>query len=200
MFCLTSAAADIELQVGRAQDGALSSGKVDSYFLKLNPGDFVETNVVSHGTKLIITIYDPSGKKARGFRFTGSGRKIGFVADDPGGYRLEVALDGKAKGGPYTITLTKIVDFADRLSPPPVAERYESLQIKALRAAVDSGQASAVERFWEDVKIKGAPLIEPLAGDDKNMLVTFLWKGTAARRMSWWYGFPSLFNGQTTTG
>ncbi len=191
VFCMTSAAADTELQVGKSQDGALRMGKVDSYLLSLKSGDFVETNVVTYGTKLIIIIYDPSGKQARGFRFTGPGRKVAFVADDPGGYRLEVALDRKAKDGSYTITLTKIIELANRLSPPSVAERYVSLRIRTLRTATDTGQASAVEHFWEEVNTKGAPLIEPLEGDDKNMLVTFLWKGTAATKnvMVMWFPF-----------
>ena len=193
LFCLTSTAADTELQVGKAQDGALSMGKVDSYLLSLKSGDFVETNVVTHGTKLIVIIYDPSGKKARGFRFAGPGRKVAFVADDPGGYRLEVALDRKAKDGPYTITLTKIIEFANRLSPPVVAERYESPRIRTLRTATDARQANVVEHFWEEVNTKGAPLIEPLDGDDKNMLVTFLWKGTAAAKNVMVLWFPFTF-------
>jgi hypothetical protein len=123
LFCLTSAGADTELQVGKAHDGTLSSGKADSFLVSLKSGDLVETNVVTHGTKLIVVIYDSSGKKARGFRFAGPGRKVAFVSDDPGGYRLEVALDRKANDGPYTITLTKIIEFANRLSSPSFAER-----------------------------------------------------------------------------
>ena len=190
-FYLASAATDTELQVGKAQDGVLTSGKIDSYTLSLKPGDFVETNVVTHGTKLIITIYGPSTKKARGFRFTGQGRKIGFVADDLGGFASRSHLMERQKMGRIRLPSQKLLLSQIDPSPPPGAERYESLQIKALRTAVDSGQASAVERFWEDMKIKGAPLIEPLAGDDKNMLVMFLWKGTAATKnvMVLWFPF-----------
>jgi hypothetical protein len=70
-----------------------------------------------------------------------------------------------------------------------------------LRTATDAGQASAVEHFWDEINTKGAPLIEPLDGDDKNMLVTFLWKGTiGTKNVMVLCGFLSLFSGRTTIG
>src|SRR5580704_3855814 len=103
---LGSRAADTELQAGKAHDGALSAPKTDSYSLTLKAGDLAETNVVTHGTKLIINVYGPSGSKVRGFQFEGPGRKIQFIGDNPGEYRLEVALDPSTKEGQYTLTLT----------------------------------------------------------------------------------------------
>ena len=182
------AAADTEIQTGKARDGALSGAKTDSYTLTLRAGDLVETNVVTH-EKIIITVYGPSGSKVRGFRFDGAGRKIRFVADDPGGYRLEVALDQTIKEGSYTITLARIVALADRLTAP--GDRYQSPRIKALKNALDQGQANAVEAFWQNVKARGAPLIEPLEGNEEEMLVTFLWQGNASTKnvMVLWYPF-----------
>ena len=187
--CLGSRAADTELQAGKAHDGTLSAPKTDSYSLTLKAGDLAETNVVTHGTKLVLTVYRPSGTKVRGFRFEGPGRKIQFIADDPGGYRLEVALDPSTKEGPYTLTLTRIIAFADRMAP--VDDKYQSPRIKALRTALDQGQANAVETFWKEIKEKGAPLIEPLEGNEKEMLVTFLWQGNANTKSVTvlWYPF-----------
>lgn len=175
--CSGSRAADTELQAGKAHDGALSAPKSDSYSLTLKAGDLAETNVVTHGTKLIITVYGPSGSKVRGFRFDGPGRKIQFIADDAGAYRLEVALDPTTKEGPYTITFARIVALAERMAP--VGDKYQSPRIKALKTALDQGQSNAVQAFWQDIKTKGAPLIEPLEGNEKEMLVTFLWQGNA---------------------
>jgi enterochelin esterase-like enzyme len=186
--CLGSWAADTELQAGKAHEGTLSAPKTDSYSLTLKAGDLAETNVVTHGTKLIITVYGPSGSKVRGFRFEGPGRKIQFIADDPGGYRLEVALDPSTKEGLYTLTLTRIIALADRITP--VSDQHESPRIKALRSALDQGQANAVEAFWQDVKGKGTPLIEPLEGNDKEMLVTFLWQGNANTKNARIMWFP----------
>jgi enterochelin esterase family protein len=47
--------------------------------------------------------------------------------------------------------------------------------------------------FWEEVKAKGAPLIEPLEGNEKEMLVTFLWQGTAATKNVIVVWFPLSF-------
>jgi hypothetical protein len=189
--CIGSWAADTGLEVGKAHDGALVAPKTDSYFLTLKAGDLAETNVVTHGSKLIISVYGPSGTKVRGFRFNGPGGKIQFVADDPGGYRLEVALDATAKEGSYTIALTRIVALADRLAP--VGDRYQSPRIKALRTALDQGQANAVEAFWQEIKAKGAPLIEPMEGGEKEMLVTFLWQGNANTKNARIIWFPFAF-------
>jgi hypothetical protein len=179
--CLGSWAADTELQVGNAYDGALIAPKTDSYSVLLKAGDLADANVVIHGSKLIVSVYRPSGSKVRGFRFNGVDWKIAFVADDPGDYRLKVGLDAKTNKGTYTITLTKITSLEDRVAPP-TAERYESPRIQALRSALKSGRANAVEAFWAEVKMKGTPLIEPLPGNDKDMLVTFLWRATTDTR------------------
>jgi len=185
---LGSWAADTELEAGKAHDGTLTAARTDSYSLTLKAGDLAETNVVTHGSKLIISVYGPSGSKVRGFRFEGPGRKIQFIADDPGGYRLEVGLDPATKEGPYTITLTRIIALANRMAP--VGDKYQSPRIKALRTALDQGQANAVDTFWKEIKEKGAPLIEPLEGNEKEMLVTFLWQGNANTKNARIIWFP----------
>ncbi len=64
-----------------------------------------------------------------------------------------------------------------RLGPPKPFP--ESPRIKALRDAVMGGNQQSTDAFWQEGKLQGAPIIEPLPGDDKNMLVTFLWQGGA---------------------
>jgi enterochelin esterase-like enzyme len=179
--CPATWAADTELQVGKAHDSVLVAPKTDMYSVLLKAGDLAEANVVTQGSKFIVSVYRPSGSNVRGFRFNGVDRKIAFVADDPGDYRLEVRLDANTNKGTYTLTLTKITSLEDRVAPP-TAERYESPRIQALRNALKSSRANAVEGFWAEVKMKGTPLIEPLPGTDKDMLVTFLWRATVDTR------------------
>ncbi len=186
-FCLTSAANEDELAVGNAQQGTVTAGKTQSYLLSLTAGDFAEVSVETHGTELVTTIYDPSGTKIRGFRLGAGNGKVGFVTEATGRHRLEIAQSEKAAEANYTITLTKIVALADRLAAGPA--KYESPRIKSLRAAVESGQRGSVADFWEKVKKDGTPLIEPLEGDDKNDLVTFLWEGNPDTHnvlLLWW--------------
>jgi enterochelin esterase family protein len=41
-----------------------------------------------------------------------------------------------------------------------------------------------VEEFWSETRRRGTPLIEPR--DDGSVLVTFLWRGEAAKTRAWW--------------
>ena len=62
------------------------------------------------------------------------------------------------------------------MTDPPVSPR-----LAALRAALAGGDGAALERFWAEVDAAGTPLIEPGApGDATHVLVTFLWRGSAA--------------------
>ena len=56
---------------------------------------------------------------------------------------------------------------------PPISPRLEALQ-----QAVKAGNSAALDAFWQEISRQGAPLIEPIIGDEKHSLVTFLWRGT----------------------
>jgi enterochelin esterase-like enzyme len=45
-----------------------------------------------------------------------------------------------------------------------------------LQHDLETGQVRALDLFWQDTIEQGTPLIEALPGDEKHMLVTFLWK------------------------
>ena len=51
-----------------------------------------------------------------------------------------------------------------------------SPRLEMLRQALEGGQAGALEQFWQEIEQQGEPLFEPMAGDDENMLATFLWR------------------------
>ncbi|HUG99573.1 MAG TPA: DUF4440 domain-containing protein [Gammaproteobacteria bacterium] len=57
------------------------------------------------------------------------------------------------------------------------AERPQSERIRRLPEAVRYRGAEALEEFWSEVSERGTPLIESISGDDKHLLVTFLWRG-----------------------
>ncbi|MZD05147.1 DUF3327 domain-containing protein [Streptomyces sp. SID5785] len=52
----------------------------------------------------------------------------------------------------------------------------ESPRLGALRATLDAGDRSAVDRFWRDASATGTPLVEELPGAPDERLVTFLWR------------------------
>lgn len=187
LFCLSSAASEVELVLGKPQQGALAAGKTQSYVLSLTAGDFVEVEIETRGAEFAFIVYGPSGSKIRGFNIGPDNAKVDFVTEATGPHRIEFAPSEKTAEVTYSITVTKIVALKDRLAAAPT--EYESPRIKALRATVESGRQGSVEKFWDDVKKDGAPLMEPLQGDDHNMLVTFLWKGrpdTHNVLLLWW--------------
>lgn len=54
-----------------------------------------------------------------------------------------------------------------------------SPRLRALRAALEH-DADSLDAFWLEIQASGAPLIEPVEGDDSQRLVTFLWRGDPA--------------------
>jgi enterochelin esterase-like enzyme len=52
----------------------------------------------------------------------------------------------------------------------------DSPRIASLQQAIASGDPTALATFWQEIIEKGTPLIEPVEGDEKHHLVTFLWR------------------------
>jgi enterochelin esterase family protein len=61
-------------------------------------------------------------------------------------------------------------------------EDVSSPRLAALRAALEAGNSDALAAFWQEVAVRGAPLIEPAPGDAGASLVTFLWRATTPVR------------------
>ncbi|MEK6322427.1 MAG: enterochelin esterase [Acidobacteriota bacterium] len=58
-----------------------------------------------------------------------------------------------------------------RTKQEPVSPR-----LSALRQELETGNRAALEQLWQEVASQGTPLVEPIQGDDRNVLVTFLWR------------------------
>ena len=61
-------------------------------------------------------------------------------------------------------------------------EPIVSPRIATLTNEVKAGNSSAVETFWQEVSKQGAPLVEPIAGDNKYVWLTFLWRAKEETR------------------
>ena len=55
-----------------------------------------------------------------------------------------------------------------------------SPRLTRLRRDVEAGNRSALESFWQDIAKQGAPLVESIQGEERNLLVTFLWRSKEA--------------------
>jgi enterochelin esterase-like enzyme len=73
----------------------------------------------------------------------------------------------------FLILLSISIVFAQDL-PIPKSQLMTKLEID-----IASGKINAVDDFWKYAKSKGTPLIETIADDKLNSLVTFVWRGDA---------------------
>jgi len=61
-------------------------------------------------------------------------------------------------------------------------DQPSSPRLLALRDRIASGDRTALDKFWKEISEQGAPIIEPVAGRDHDMLVTMLWRAREETR------------------
>ena len=173
---MPSFASDTALNIGQTREGVVSAGNPQSFVIILKAQDYAQIKLEPHGKELALIVNDPSGSKFRGAKLGPDEDRFNFVVDRAGTYRIEVVAIDNTGEASYAITLEKIVTLQARLAPlkPP----YESPRIRALRASLEAGNPGTIDVFWKKIEKEGTPIIEPLPGDDKNMMATFLWRGT----------------------
>lgn len=54
-------------------------------------------------------------------------------------------------------------------------ETQISPKLISLREDLAGGQSTALDNFWQEISVRGTPLVEPIAGSDQSF-VTFLWQ------------------------
>jgi enterochelin esterase family protein len=57
-----------------------------------------------------------------------------------------------------------------------VDDRPLSPRLSALRDRIKSGDREALDNFWKEINERGAPIVEGVPGNDRDMLVTMLWR------------------------
>jgi enterochelin esterase family protein len=63
-----------------------------------------------------------------------------------------------------------------------LSEQLSSPRLLALHDRLTSGDRTALDKFWKEISEQGAPIIEPVAGNDNDMLVTMLWRAREETR------------------
>jgi enterochelin esterase family protein len=70
------------------------------------------------------------------------------------------------------------VSLSNALAARNVDDQPESPRLAALQQRLKSGDREALDRFWKEIEQHGAPIIEPAADSDRDVLVTMVWRGT----------------------
>jgi enterochelin esterase-like enzyme len=172
------AAQQAVLQPGQPVQKDIRSKETHVYRVALRTGEFVRGTLEQRGIAITLRGSFPDGTKLRTFDDPSTTRKVfRFVAEAPGEYRLDlIAMDAEGTGS-YRLEIQQIQPMSERLKIVP-EERYQSPRIVSLRRELESGNREALPAFWREVENRGTPLAEPIAGDESNLLVTFLWRAT----------------------
>jgi enterochelin esterase family protein len=185
------------LSFGVPVERAVRSGEVHEYGFMAGAGDLISGTLTLPGLAALLEIVDNTGPVIRStYRFEDDNAptRLGFVAPAAGVYRLRIKMfDDFAPGGTqavpgepipvigtaagrYTLRLETAAVSARMQGPePPVREDYSSARLKRLAEDVKTGRADALQSFWREVTGKG-PIIEEIAGNDRDVDVTFLWR------------------------
>jgi enterochelin esterase-like enzyme len=65
------------------------------------------------------------------------------------------------------------------VSASVVDDRPLSPRLSALQDRIKSGDREALDSFWKEIEAHGAPIVEAVPGNDRDVLVTMLWRATA---------------------
>ena len=61
-------------------------------------------------------------------------------------------------------------------------DQPSSPRLLALRGRLTAGDRAALDKFWKEISEQGAPLIEPATDNDREVLVTMLWRAREETR------------------
>ena len=118
------------------------------------------------------------------------------VSIESGGDRVALAADYKNRDGQdYDSVGTDIIlrsGHAKQESGRNVDDRPISPRLAALQDRLKAGDRHALESFWKEIEQSGTPMIEPVAGSDRDVLVTILWRGSEETKSVFVFQIPSI--------
>lgn len=102
--------------------------------------------------------------------------------------RLRIAQ--KILCGLFTLFLLNA--SSGNLLSAPVDERPLSPRLAALQERLKSGDTKALDSFWREIAEQGAPIIEGVPGNDRDVLVTILWRAKEETRNVFVFQLPGI--------
>ncbi|PYS26087.1 MAG: hypothetical protein DMF75_22715 [Acidobacteria bacterium] len=72
--------------------------------------------------------------------------------------------------------------FPNETSAQQVDDRPLSPRLAALRDRIKSGDREALDNFWKEISERGAPIVEEVPGNDRDVLVTIVWQAREETR------------------
>ncbi len=169
------------LQAGQAVNGQVTTGDA-LWRVNLQAGELVRGRVDGD---VSLRLLDPQGRPLR-LLIDGQDqpRDFLFVADSAGQYGLRAEALSERPAARFSLRLAQVLPLAQQRRSP---ERLASPTLAALATQLEQG--GDTQAFWAARTAEGTPMVEPLAGQPQQRLVTFLWRG--AQRNVRMFGAPS---------
>lgn len=161
---------------------SLKPGEAITYQVTLKAYEFLGFHIEPKDLALELTIKDPAGELFRYLPAFVKGEDVTLANDVPGAYTFTFKATDKVsglKGGQFEIDRVRLLTARERLNPPPLPGQTPPVSgfIAQLRERLKKDKATALAEFWKEMKLRESPLIEPLAGDERRRLVTFVYRG-----------------------
>ena len=96
------------------------------------------------------------------------------VSIGSGSERVAAARNNRDHQDSYPVATASGTDLILKVAQD--TDRPLSPRLTALQDRLKSGDRDALDRFWKEIEERGTPIIEPAAGNDRDMLVTMLWR------------------------
>ena len=80
------------------------------------------------------------------------------------------------------VSVTATLRFLHQERTGTLNDQLSSPRLQALRDRLNSGDRTALDKFWTEISEQGAPMIEPAGDSEHEVLVTMLWRATEETR------------------
>jgi enterochelin esterase family protein len=168
------------LDGGATQAKTLVAKTKQAHSLQLREGELASLRVEQRSTLVVVSVFDPSGRRRGRFDGTPGGPlEFSVRARSTGNYRLEVELPAAARAGEYELKLTALDMLAKQPRTAPFTGSPQSPRLRALLEASRTDSAAEAV-FWHELELQGAPLVESTG--DAEPLVTFVYRGDRSTR------------------
>ena len=84
--------------------------------------------------------------------------------------------------------------FPQQESERNMDDRPLSPRLAALQNRLKAGDQKALDSFWKEIEQHGAPMIEPVADSNRDVLVTILWRATEETKSAFVFQLPRVDN------
>jgi tetratricopeptide (TPR) repeat protein len=115
-------------------DSEISAGEAESYDVKLNHGEFIQLELFSMGTDLLVTATGPNHQQAgKWYAARALPQPIAWIADLPGTYRLQISI----LKGSYTNQNYRVKSVSQRRPTPQDRKRIAGSQLQSAAIALN---------------------------------------------------------------